>query len=108
MNKKLNVSEIAMIAMDHDAKLAVAQLILYFESTYRNFKFSSIEDKKFYTLIKTLIKNPDEFKSYIKMINVDFTYLIKLLSFVIPEVFTHNLVKQIRTVYLNKSPKAGK
>lgn len=96
------------VFLDQDAKVALTQLIIYLEKTYKNFTFTSIEDKKFHSLVKTFIKNSNEFNQFIRLIDVDFSYYIKLISFVIPEVFTHNLIKQIRTLYLKIDPKIKK
>lgn len=87
-----------------DIKTAVAQLAWYFEKYGKSFTFTNVLDKKFQSMLKALIKNPEEFKAFLKTIGVDFKDIVKMLAVAVPSVFTPNLIKFIKETYLNIKP----
>ena len=75
---------------------------------WKNYEFRGFDDKHFHDLVKGLIKNQEELNFYLDLLGMDLKYFIKLLSYVVPEVFTHNIIKLVRTNYLNIAPKPKK
>ncbi len=96
------------LAMEMDAKIALSQLAIYFQNIYKNYDFNGFDDKKFHDLIKDLIKNPQDLNYYLELMDIDVKYFFKLISFIAPDIFTHNIIKIIRINYLKISPKIKK
>jgi DNA topoisomerase VI subunit A len=67
----------------------------------KNFNFSSFDDKKLIENTKNLIKSELEFKRFLKLIQIDLNYFLKIIVYIMPTVFTSNLIKFVHTTYLN-------
>lgn len=90
--------------MKCDAELVASQLIFYFTTVCKNFKFEGFYDKAFVNNVKELIKNKEEFTKYLDMIQIEVEEFFKILIYVAPPVFTSNLIKFIQENYLGITP----
>ena len=85
-----------------DIKNLAAQLVFYYRIVYKNFNFVDFYDKMFIDTTKTMIKDEEEFRKFLDMVDLDPKTFIKLMVYISPQVFTTNLVKFIRKQYLDE------
>lgn len=96
-----NIPMINFIIAQDDVALISTQLVYYFKCLNKNFNFTDFNDKKLIENTKTLIKSELEFKKFLKMIQIDLNYFLKILVYIMPSVFTSNVIKFIHSTYLN-------
>jgi len=61
-------------------------------------------DPVFIDLVKSLMKDMEEFNMFLSLVDVDIRTFIKTVISLSPNVFTSNLVKFIQKNYLNIEP----
>lgn len=84
-----------------DVQRLTKQLIFYFYATIKNFNFVDLYDKEFVEAFKMLVKDEDEFKSFLDMTGFTIDDYIHLGVYICPNAFTSTLIKFIQTKYLN-------
>ena len=91
-----------------DLDLLAKQIIFYFYSIIKNFKFVDFYDKEFIDAYKFLIKDKEEFERFLSYINLTVEEFIQLSIYICQNAFTSNLIKFIQTNYLGMEDKNKK
>lgn len=84
-----------------DIERLTKQIIFYFYTIIKNFKFVDLYDKDFIEAFKLLVKDQEEFKSFLTMVGISIDDFLYLGVYICPNAFTSTLIKFIQINYLN-------
>jgi type I site-specific restriction-modification system R (restriction) subunit len=90
------------LEMYYDTQILSEKLIDYFEENYKNYTFVDFYDKAFVDNFKTLVKDQEKFKAFLKEISFTFDEFINIAVYICPHCFTTNLIKFLKKNYIGK------
>lgn len=96
----VGMNAVDVMLLTQDAKSLSKSLRWYLHKHNNNIKFNTFYDKVFLDNMKSIIKDPERFHSFLNEIEYSLDDFLHIAVYVCPQVFTTSINKFIQSNYL--------